>query len=156
MRPGTYFIAIIPALFFFFTACSSDKSKDRFQFYYYPDKNVYYDPLEKQFLYSLNGAKNWVAFADSTDTASVALGKKVLISADKEKVYEDNEKHRKLYDGRLYNVPIGDTATAAVSPEVVERKVTAKRPVTPGKRSTGKKSGNSIGKFLNKIFGKGK
>lgn len=145
---------IIVILLFFIGACSSDKEKVEQLFYYYPDKNVYYDSLNKDFWFSLDGAKSWNRFTDSTGSEPKTLGSKIAIYSQESEVYKNNESHRKLYAGRLYTISGGDTSTLAVGPEVAERKVEEGK-VTP-RRKPARKYKKGIGKFLDNIFGKNK
>lgn len=154
MGRGAHFLAIILVLLFFSLACKTDKHTAELEFNYYPDKNVYYDPLKKEFLYSLDGAKSWSKFADSNITESTTMGEKVVVFSKNATVYKDNENHRKLYAGRLYNISLGDTSAATVGPEAVERKVEQKRRQVPVKKTVSRKNENNIGRFFNKIFGK--
>lgn len=156
MTRGLYLIIMIAILLFFTAGCNSNKRSGELQFYYYPNKNVYYDPVKKEFLYSLNGSKSWSTFTDSNNTAPQTLGEKVVIYSTKPQVYRDNENHRKLYAGRLYAINIADTGVVAIGPEASDRKVAQKRRPMETKRRIGNKPKNSFGKFIDKIFGKGK
>lgn len=154
MHRGTYFTVIIQALLFFSLACNSDKHKGELQFYYYPTKNVYYDPVKKEFLYSLNGAKSWNTFTDTSVAEPATIGEKVVIFSKNREVYKDNENHRKLYGGKLFDISSADTDSAAIAPEATERKVEQKRKQMAVKRPVAKKTGNNIGRFFKKLFGK--
>ncbi|MCW3081413.1 hypothetical protein [Segetibacter sp.] len=155
MVRGLYLQRIISILLFFFVACGSDKSDVKPQFYYYPNKNVYYDSLKKNFWFSLNGGKSWNRFTDSTGSEPKTLGSKVAVYTEDSEVYKNNESHRKLYAGKLYSISVVDTSTST-GPEVAERKVVEEGRATTRKKSAVKKSKKGIGKFLNKIFGKRK
>ncbi len=136
--------------------CGNNQVKVDSQFYYYPDKNVYYDSGKKYFLYSLDGAKTWVKFNSTNSGQPVALGGKVLIYTSDPKVYNENEKHRKLYAGRLYAINTSDTVTSIASPEVMERNKVVKKRKPEVKRQVTDKPKSGIGKFIDKIFRKKK
>ncbi|MCW3108261.1 MAG: hypothetical protein JWQ09_2767 [Segetibacter sp.] len=156
MFRGFYFIVLIISQLLFTIGCNSEKHKGELQFYYYPDKNVYYDPVKKDFWYSLNGTKSWSKFTNANNVEPATLGEKVVIYSSKADVYRDNENHRKLYAGRLYSISTGDTGIASIGPEVGERKVVQKRRPIATKKRVSNKPKNSIGKFFDKILGKSK
>lgn len=153
MGSWSHFLTIGVILLFFTAACSRGKPKEQLLFYYYPDKNIYYEPVKKEFWYSLNGAKSWKTFTNANNGEPVALGEKVVIYSSNTDVYKDNENHRKQYAGRLYAI-IADSATSSVAPEVSERKVMQKRRSAGTKKTVNNKPKNSFGKFIDKIFGK--
>lgn len=156
MKEGSNLLKIIFILLFFSLSCKSDPHKGQLQFYYYPEKNLYYDSVKNEFWYSLNGAKNWNAFANTNNNPPASLGPHVVIFTTKADIYKDNESHRKLYGGKLFAIKVVDTSLAATTaaPEAAERTVIEKRKVTPTKTRPADKSKNGIGKFIEKIFGK--
>lgn len=147
-----FFFIMLP---FFFIMCKRIEDKKEFSFFYFPDKNVYYNPTKNEFWYSINGAKNWNKFANTSNAEPVSLGRKVVISTADSNVYKENENHRKIYGGRLYVIRASDTTSRPVGAEVTERVVIIKKkaPVTIQQEEKPKKG---IGKLLNKIFGKHK
>lgn len=141
----------------FALACSGkqEEEKEDYEFYYYPQKNVYYDVDKNNFYYSLNGGKTWDSTTNTSGNDPGTLGKKVIIHSLVKQVYKDNETHRNLYKGKLYNFIYADTASASAAPEVTGRKVVKKSNTTevipiPEEDKTKK----GLKKFLNKIFGK--
>ncbi|GEO09457.1 hypothetical protein [Segetibacter aerophilus] len=154
MLAGVYTGRILSILLFFNVACISNRAKEQHQYYYYPQKNVYYDPVKKNFWYSLNGARSWNKFSDSNAVEPVALGAKVLISSTDSEVYKNNESHRKLYSGALLAINVTDTTGASPGPEVAGRTVVQKKKITARKKPVEQKPKKGLGKFINKIFGK--
>ena len=154
MRRGKKLIGIILILLFFSSSCRDENQKAVPQFYYFPKKNVYYDPGKKQFLYSLDSGRNWVSYNGDERNAN-NLGQKILITSNDSNVYNDNEKHIKLYRGQLYNIQ-KDSAEVVAEPEITEKKESKKRDVFGVKKVTGKKTQNGLGKFIKRIFGKHK
>lgn len=150
-----YFLVMMAIPLFFSLSCNSNSHKNELLFYYFPQKNVYYNPASKAFLYSLNGAKSWSTFTAANNTQPTTLGNKVEIYSKNAEVYRDNESHRKLYGGRLYNITTIDTAIA-MEPEAVEREVEQTRKVSSSRRAANRKPATGIGKFIDKIFGKHK
>jgi len=138
-----------------FVSCKNEKSDDnneQLTFYYFPQKNVYYNVQTNNFLYSLDGAKSWDSIANPTGRLPQTLGEKVVIYAPESTIYIDNNEHRQLYGGHLYNIALADsTIRSAALVEVSERPVQKK--VTAAKTET-KKPKKGIGKLLNNIFGK--
>jgi hypothetical protein len=143
-------------LWFFCLACSNNKVKDDLQFYYYPEKNVYYESAKRTFFYSLDGTRSWAKYKSASSTEPGTLGDKVLIHSLDSNVYNENEKHRKLYAGRLYAINMSNTVTAITSAEVVERNIAVSKRKLEVKKRVANKPKSGIGKFINKIFGKKK
>ena len=138
-------------------SCSNninDEDKEDYEFYYYPEKNVYYDVEKKNFFYSLDGGKTWDSTINASGEDPGTLGGKVIIRSLVEDVYKNNETHRNLYKGKLYNIVNADTVLASTTPEVSERK--QKKKETEIKPAEEEKPKKGIKKFLEKIFGKHK
>jgi hypothetical protein len=150
------FSALIINLLLFYISCKENKTKDKeFQFYYYPQKNVYYNPLNRNFLYSLDGGKSWNSFINNnTDSLPNTLGEKVVIYSADTNILADNQKHRKLYNGVLYEITTDDT-TRIVGAEVSERKVVVTKKAVAAKSAASKAKKGFAG-FIDKIFGKRK
>jgi hypothetical protein len=151
-----YIRRILSILLFFNMACGTDKPKKEQQFYYYPQKNVYYDPVKKEFWYSLNGAGSWNRFADSATAEPTTLGAKVVINSEDSQVYKNNESHRKLYSGTLFTMGAKDSVATSLGPEAADRKIIVKKKITTPKKPVEEKPKKGLGKFINKIFGKHK
>jgi predicted glycosyltransferase len=130
---------------------NQQEENEGYQFYYYPQKNVYYEVEKKLFYYSLNGGKSWDSITSILNDEPATLGEKVIIYSADNNVYKDNAAHRKLYNGRLFNIVDPDTSFAAAVPEVSERKVQKKR--TPEVKPE-EEPIRGLKKFLNKLFGK--
>lgn len=134
-------------------SCKNSKENEELAFYYYPDKNVYYNPSANIFYYSIDGANTWDSIANNNENELVTLGEKVEVISEKDRIYEDNPAHRKLYKGVLYDVIKNDTATLLAVNEVSERKVIKKRK-TVVTDTVEVKQKKGIKKFFDKIFGK--
>lgn len=154
MYRNAYFTLVIIFLLFFIN-CNTKKPDNKLSYYYYPDKNVYYDPANKIYFYSLDGTKNWSTFA-ANNTNPDLLGEKVIVYSNTTEVYRDNENHRKLYKGRLYDINTTISTFNTTTTEVAERKVEHKKTLVPVKVFETKKQKKGIGKFISKIFGKHK
>lgn len=155
MRKLLLLIVITIYLVTFLFACNNNSNSDSYRFYYYPDKNVYYDVSNQRFLYSLDGTKTWKSYVGAGTAEVPALGERIEVTSPDSLVYNDNEEHRRLYSGRLIDLGLLTAATAASAPEVSERKIAVKRkPVAKARGNDKPKKG--IGKFLDKLFGKRK
>ncbi len=154
MNTGLFFIGITAAFVFLTTSCQSNNHKGEFEYFYYPEKNVYYDSAQKTFFYSLNGAKTWSRFINANNAEPVALGEKVVIYSTATDVYKDNDRHRKLYAGTLYDISISDTGAAVAGAEVSERKIIQKRKSAETQLTEETKVKRGISRLIDKIFGK--
>lgn len=154
MKTVVLFIIMVVSIQLFLLSCQSNNKQDEeedYQFYYYPKKNVYYNVGKKNFLYSLDGGKTWDSLINSSDKEPATLGEKIIVYSSGNDVYKDNAAHRKLYNGRSYNIIGADTALATAAPEVTERKVQKRKTEVKPKEEEKVKG---LKKFLNKIFGK--
>jgi len=158
MKRAVLFIIIVGNIQLFLTSCRQTgqrEEKENMKFYYYPGKNVYYNPGKKSFIYSLNGGKNWDIIRNIVDEEPQTLGEKIIIYSDNNDIFKDNVAHRKMYDGRLYNIITPDTVLLSAAAEVAERKVQKK--VTAIKPAEDEeKQVKGLKKLFNKIFRKHK
>ncbi len=148
--------SVITALCFpvalFLSSCHSKSAHvSQHQYLYYPDKNVYYDVAQNEYFYSVNGAKTWHTIHNPLPAPPSYLGQGITLFSDSTAVYADNETHRRLYVGVLYNIVKNDSATVVAS-EITERKIPKKQPTIVTQIETKTKRG--LGKLLDKIFGK--
>ena len=154
MSKRGYHIVSLLSLLFLFISCSENNQVAKAEYYYYPQKNVYYDPVKKSFLYSLDGTKSWNSFINSRNAQPAFLGEKIIIKADGENVYTDNSKHRKLYGGELIDISSPPSDTSFTGPEADERQIIPAKKQVAVRKAANTKPKNSIGKFVNKLFGK--
>jgi len=156
MKRAVLFLVMFAGIQIFCVSCQSNnlpEEKENYEFYYYPKKNVYYNVEKKNFLYSLDGGKTWDSVMSVSDNEPATLGEKIIVYSADNDVYKDNAAHRKLYNGRLYNIINTDTTATAAAPEVTERKV--KKKTTQSKpQQEEEKVVKGLKKFLNTIFGK--
>ena len=155
MKRVLLLIIIIVSTVFFAVSCQGNNSQDvdeENQFYYYPQKNVYFDVDKKAFFYSLDGGKSWDSITNAADKEPQTLGEKIIVYSVDSRVYKDNAAHRKLYNGRLIDIIDADTAFASALPEATERKVQKKK--TDDEKLEEDEPIKGLNKFLNKLFGK--
>ncbi len=155
MKRVVLFIITFMSLQLFLVSCQSNNPRDEkenYEFYYYPKKNVYYNVEKKNFLYSLDGGKTWDSTVSASDQEPATLGEKIIVYSADYDVFKDNTAHRKLYNGRLYNITGSDITVAPAVPEATERKVQKKATAAKPKQEE-EKVVKGLKKFLNKIFG---
>lgn len=140
----------------FIASCSSKVKQDKeLEFYYYPEKNVYYDVTNKNFVYSIDSARTWNAMkGDITD--ETPLGKREVIVSTSDSVWNDNDNHRKQFGGTLYNISNTNDSIGEAT-EVTERKVVKKgKERTSKKASVEKEKKQPVKDFFKKLFGRKK
>jgi deoxyxylulose-5-phosphate synthase len=155
MRKAVLFMVMVMSIGLFALSCQSSGSQEvneEYQFYYYPQKNVYFDVEKKSFYYSLNGGKSWDSLASTSDQEPLTLGDKIIVYSADNRVYKDNAAHRKLYNGRLINIADADTSFVSAMPEVAARKLPKRKTAQDTLEENEPIKG--LTKFLYKIFGK--
>ncbi len=131
-------------------ACQQKKEDVPVQrYYYYPKTNIYFDAEQVNYIYSLDSARTWQSMKVTVGTtAPNTLGAQVLIKDPGGDIWNENEQHRSLYGGTIYNVITSDTVLLADNTKVKEEKKPGQViTVTPPKK---KKN------IFQKIFGKKK
>ena len=155
MKSAVLFIIVFISSAYLFAGCNNKiDNGNNSDYYYYPKKNVYYDAGGRRFIYSVDGGNTWSSFTTNENADVVTLGEKVLIEGADSLVYVQNEEHRRLYAGQLYKFNIS-SADAGVAATVTERKIVEKKKVI-GSPKKAEKPKKGLGKFFDKIFGKGK
>ncbi len=136
---------------------SNDPASARYEYYYYPSINLYYDVAKNNYIYSVDGGNTWHMENGGSDTLPPEMGPKVLIYASGDSIWKENRQHLQQYGGSLYNVVDEvDTSQASERTAVtdkVKNKPVKKKPAEPAEAKPEKKG---LGKLLNKIFGKKK
>lgn len=137
------FIIIVGA-----AACENNKATSPEQrYFYYPKANTYFDSKSLEYIYSLDSARTWVKMKTATgQIPSAALGDQVAIKETSDDVWNENETHRNMYGGTLYNVITKDTTLLTDKPKEIKKTVSkqdTEEPDTKKKRN-----------IFQKIFGK--
>ena len=144
-----FFIAVISLSFLY--SCKTDVTEEKpAEYYYFPKTNIYYDVKEANYIYSLDSGRQWQKMKnEGSNEMPITLGGKILISGTGTDIWKDNESHRALYGGMLYNIITKDTALLLQNPGLrpKELKKTVSKPDTPV--NTKKKKN-----FFQRIFGK--
>jgi hypothetical protein len=135
-------------------SCKQEVKKGKYEFYYYPKVNMYYDVADQQYLYSLDSARTWTIIPDTTSQDTATLGNKEILYSDAKDIWKQNELHRQQFNGTILHIVSTDNEMAGVQNEVRERKVAVKKPAVQKPAEEKKKT--KVGRFLQKIFGKKK
>ena len=125
-------------------------SQKQFEFYYYPQKNIYYSVTDKEYFYSLDGGATWDSVAATTTTEPPTLGAKEIVYSNSPDIYTQNSTHLQQFNGRPVNITGTDTGTANQG-LAAERK--AKKVNTTNNAQTTKEAEKKPG-FFKRLFGK--
>lgn len=132
--------------------CSEKVDVTKYEFYYYPNVNMYYDVTAGQFIYSLDSARTWNSINEMTREQPATLGTATILHSDDREIWKQNEEHRRLYGGTIFNILTQENKYASVKEEVKERKAPVR--TTKAIQEEPKKKG--LAKFFKNIFGKKK
>ncbi len=131
-------------------------------FYYFPEKNVYYDRQNAQYYFSLDSAQTWDSLRYAHENFGLALGAKVVIERPSPPAWSQNDAHRNEYNGVLLNLVnsrtllLGREDSAKKSRKLV---IAKPRPVAEEgeeEEETVERPKKGIKKFFDKLFGKKK
>ena len=157
---NSYLLLLI--LFTVFVSCKrNDKPPAPLNdFFYYPARNIYYDSAGSVYYYSLDSAKTWDSLVIKGQEHPDLAGIKIPLPRPAGNVWEQNELHRKTYNGRLINVVNSHSILLGridsmnkVKPIVVVKY----KPVEPTPAIEEKPPPEKgIKKFFNRLFGKKK
>ena len=125
-------------------------TQKRFEFFYYPAKNIYYDVADKFYLYSLDGGRTWDSARVTTTAAPATLGDKETIYSTTHEIWMQNNEHIKQFNAHLIDIAGMDTAVSNQD-LVAERKAKKIRIVTD--TETSKEPEKKPG-FFKRLFGK--
>jgi hypothetical protein len=127
-------------------ACNNGGEK-KFQFYYYPARNIYYDVANAEFVYSVNGGKTWETFKKDLGKDPATLGSKEIIYSDSQQPWTNNATDVKKYNAKLFSVADEDTVA---NTEIASDKKIIKK-ANPATESTKKEKKPG---FFKRLFGK--
>lgn len=157
-------LVYITAPTIFFLAISSCKNEPdstiKSDFYYFPEKNVYYDAQDTRYYYSLDDGKTWDSLTVNADNNGTALGQKVAMKRPDTFAWANNDADIKTYRGNQLNIINPATMMLAkkdsiskVKPVVVYKPITEEQPKPAAQEDNAPKG---LKKVLNKLFGKKK
>ena len=146
--------------------CSDPKTKlpamvapeKKIEFYYYPKTNMYYDVANKQYLYSLDSAKTWIAQQNESGSIPSTLGNKFIIYSNTDSVWKNNRDHRNMYKGRLYHIIKENNHLPSTLKDAREKRPPVKSIKKPIDKQTDSSEApkKGIRGFFNRLFGKHK
>lgn len=137
------FISIFCVLIF---SCDSITPK-KFEFYYYPSRNVYYDVGNARYLYSLDAGESWDTLYSKNKTEPATLGEKHIIYSTNIDICADNAQHIQQYNGKAVSIATDSSNTQ--SSTVADRKIKKPKSITTNAEKKEKKPG-----FFKRLFGK--
>ncbi|HEX5151354.1 MAG TPA: hypothetical protein VFW07_07890 [Parafilimonas sp.] len=143
-------------LFLFLSICSlvisscDTLTQKRFEFFYYPSKNIYYDVAGKFYLYSLDGGSHWDSVKAISTAEPATLGNKEIIYSPTPAIWLQNDDHVKQYNAHVIHIAGIDTGLSNKE-LVAERK--AKKVRMAANMETTKEPEKKPG-FFKRLFGK--
>ena len=149
----SYFLIVLCAFCF---ACNDNRAKETTAvapppppiYYYYPKANVYFDTVNKNYVFLGNDGVTWTSGKEIPAAMHSMMDKSVLLDTFTQPVWKDNQNHRLIYSAVLYRSP---NDTIEKKPEPVVQKPAANPNV-----GEEKKEKKGLRKFLDRIFGKKK
>ncbi|MEP6466102.1 MAG: hypothetical protein ABJB05_07335 [Parafilimonas sp.] len=130
-----------------FLSCN-DTAPKKFEFYYYPSRNVYFDVTNDQYLYSLDGGKTWDSLYVKTNKEPATLGTKRIIYSTSLDVWKDNQQHITQYNGQMMNV-MNEDSSLMQTDLAADRKIKKAKAPAINTEKPEKKPG-----FFKRLFGK--
>lgn len=118
------------------------------EYYFYPKANVYFDSVNKTYVFLGNDGKTWQQEKQIPAVMQVLMDKNVFISKPSSPVWKDNENHKLVYSALLYAAP-ADTQEAK-KPVIVFTPPPVKDAVVKKKEHKG------LRRLFDKIFGRKK
>lgn len=140
---------ILAVFFFGLMACNDTAGTKKFEFYYYPARNVYYDVANTQFLYSVNGGKTWQSFKKELGKDPATLGSREVIYSTTQHPWYTNADDIQKYGGKIFS--IADEDTTAQAEAVAEKKI-VKKTSSSTTNTTNNKKEKKPG-FFKRLFG---
>src|ERR671913_386013 len=100
-------------LFVFCFACTNKKAETIVaatpapspKYYFFPKANVYFDSVNKDYLFLTNESKTWSTAKQIPDVMQSMMDKSVLIDSPSNPVWKDNQNHKLVYSALLYASP---------------------------------------------------
>jgi len=126
-------------------------SQKKFEFFYYPSKNVYYNVADNFYLFSLDGGKTWDSLNIKSNKDPQTLGEKKIIYSTTSEVWLDNKQHIAQYGGHVVDITANDSISsdAGLAADRKTKKEKATITTTSHKQTPAKKPG-----FFQRLFGK--
>ncbi|MBV9961898.1 MAG: hypothetical protein JO072_06585 [Parafilimonas sp.] len=133
-------------------SCNNINQK-KFEFFYYPSRNIYFDVADNFYLYSLDGGKTWDSINVNSNKQPATLGEKKIIYSTTSEVWLNNQQHLTQYNGHAIDITANDSsmfeAALAADRKAKKPKATAPSSSIPRRQQSEKKAG-----FFQRLFGK--
>ncbi len=149
VAPAKFHLPVILIIAGLISCKTQEATSPAQRYYYYPKTNTYYDAAALEYIYSLDSGRNWVKMKTAAESTRPALGEEVSIKETGDEIWLENETHRNMYGGTLYNVISRDTALLTA-----EKPKEIKKPVA--KQDSAVSSPKKKRNIFQKIFGKKK
>ncbi|MEJ7586754.1 MAG: hypothetical protein WKI04_04250 [Ferruginibacter sp.] len=124
--------------------------------YYYPEKNIYYDSLRSQYYYSLNGNRTWDSMAFNAPAFGAVLGRRVSVKREDNNIWENNDAHRKEFNGIILNIINKQTIQLSITDSINKARPNVIAKVPPKEIEKEEPPKKGLKKFFNRLFGKKK
>ncbi len=142
-------------------ACKQNMLSDENGFYYFPEKNIYYDAKKTTYYYSLNGGQSWDSSTMADNAALTVLGTKISVTKPAQQPWTNNDSDLIAYHGNSLNVVNAQTilmttqdSLSRIIPEILPELQQDPAVVKGEKEEDPPKKG--LRKLIDKIFGKKK
>ena len=140
-------------LFIFCFACTDKRTEETVapplpapKYYFFPKANVYFDSVNKDYLFLTNAGQTWSSAKQIPDVMQSMMDKSVLIDSPASPVWKDNQNHKLVYSALLYASPNDTMQKKALPPPLLRA----------GNADTVKKEKKGLRKFFDKLFGRKK
>ncbi len=148
MKQFIFLLCRFVACCLFILSCNNSGNQ-KFEFYYYPERNIYYDLATKEYLYSLDGGTTWDSLNIKTNAdVTSTLGTKRIIYSTIPEIWRDNSAHMNQYKGHAINIMANDTSVSSEDLAAERKLKKPKATVTNAIKSSEKKPG-----FFKRLFG---
>ncbi|TDH26571.1 hypothetical protein EXU57_10805 [Segetibacter sp. 3557_3] len=134
--------------------CSTQPGEEQTEVHFYPDKNVYFNPENRFYYYSVNAGRTWDSLRVPGNQDPLLLGSRTVITNPPTRFYAQNKLHRQSYNAIVYNL-VSNTDSAGMS-TITERKLPKKSDSEKAKPEEEKEKKRGLKKFFDKLFGKKK
>jgi hypothetical protein len=124
------------------------KDQEKFEFYYYPSANVYFDVANNLYLFSVDGGQTWDSIEATTDKQPALLGEKQVVYSATPAVWIDNREHRHEFNGQLIDV------TSESSDKINKDLAADRKSKQPASSTSATKPTEKKPNFFQRLFGK--
>ncbi|MEO6232583.1 MAG: hypothetical protein ABJB11_05490 [Ferruginibacter sp.] len=142
-------------------SCKQNMLSKEDGFYYFPQKNIYYDGKKATYYFSLNGGRTWDSSKQAGDDAMTVLGTKISLTRPVQQPWANNDSDLTIYHGILLNVVnartnllVTEDSLSRIKPEIIPEP--QQDPVSAQDQQEESPPKKGLRKLIDKIFGKKK